>query len=105
MRELFEKVYIKSESELPTEGEYLALKRGHYNPENIIFEDGNMAMINYWMTHLDWYLRPLKDESLREALIKFYEWETDYPDYASNKREVPKIVDKYLHTKSERKEK
>jgi hypothetical protein len=32
----------------------------------------------------------------RELLIAFYEWEVEEDDYASSKKEVSKVVDRYL---------
>lgn len=42
------------------------------------------------------------EQRVREELIKFYEWEVEaevngVPVYATNKKEVPKVVDEYLN--------
>jgi hypothetical protein len=68
MKELYEKIYIKSESDLPkVPGNYIAhsksRKIGWWGYDCTETKDDIIT----WMTYVDWYLLPVKD-SLREEL-------------------------------------
>lgn len=55
--EMFEKVYIKSEADLPTEKERYICHRLNFGMDSIGWEKGCSTL---WMKNIDWYLRPIK---------------------------------------------
>ena len=63
--ELFKKVYIKSEADLPEEtGEYYSCLNGTINYRPFI-KGGNIFAEPYWMD-IDWYLLPIEVEKKDE---------------------------------------
>jgi hypothetical protein len=60
---------------------------------------GELTLTNEIVTYIESILQTFASQqsvNRRDELIKFYEWENDYPNYASNKREVSGVVDEYL---------
>ena len=68
MKELFEKIYIKTASDLPKEGRYFThLKDGYeyalnFNPTEDLTKFGceYQAHPEYWLESIDWYLQPIE---------------------------------------------
>jgi hypothetical protein len=53
----YEKIFIKSESDLPAEGEYFCmLKNG--TPAQCSFE---LIVVEWWMENVDWYFMEIID--------------------------------------------
>jgi hypothetical protein len=90
MKEYFQKIYIKSESDLPKETHYhlfaslKQVKEGEPYFGNVDFiksipvDKTNIITGNesYWLNHVDWYLQPISHpdqeaSELRSELIKF----------------------------------
>ena len=70
--ERFEKVYIRSEADLPKEdGRFVAQKKSCYTPEYWVYEHGNDFMKGYWMENIDGYLQPITEpQPSRERVIE-----------------------------------
>ena len=59
-KELYEKVYIRSEEDLPREvGNYPVHQIG-FEPDYVMSMYYNGLSDNFWMQAYDWYLRPLE---------------------------------------------
>jgi len=59
-KELFEKVYIRSEEDLPKDvGNYPVHQIG-FEPDYVMSMYYNGLSDNFWMQAYDWYLRPLE---------------------------------------------
>ena len=63
-KELFEKVYIRSEEDLPKEnGMYICMIQDIKQPALLRYDiesKGKYGYTNQWMKLVDWYLRPLE---------------------------------------------
>jgi hypothetical protein len=58
--ELYKKVWIKSEADLPKEdGVYFCYYK-KYGENSTHFYKNNLARIQRWLTELDWYLQPIE---------------------------------------------
>ena len=86
--EMYKKVYIKSEADLPTEdGDYFGMEIGSINSFMSVLDfkkdkelrDGNGA---YWMKFVEWYLQPISavnepekptDEEIEKEAIALFE--------------------------------
>lgn len=77
--ELYQKVYIKDQSDLPKEeGNYIVSRDGKpcFYPMNFLISN-----IKYWVDHFDWYFQPIEDPlpeisdedilNLLDYLVKF----------------------------------
>jgi len=104
MTEYFEKVYIKTEDDLPKKnGRYLVHTKDNINEFDL--HDSTVIGDLYneaWLRTYDWYLRPIEQkpdrtEGLREELMKFIEYEGEH----EFELHIPieSIVDQYLKQK------
>jgi len=63
-KEIFEKVYIRSEEDLPEEnGMYICMIQDIKQPALLRYDiesKGKYGYTNQWMKLVDWYLRPLE---------------------------------------------
>jgi hypothetical protein len=75
--ELYEKVYIKSEDDLPKDEVYIVHHKRSDRVSDMdiqregMSDDAKEFETNYWMNCFDWYLRPIKEIDLREELEKY----------------------------------
>jgi hypothetical protein len=65
--ELFKKVYILSEADLPKDGQYIAHYKKYDNnsPAGTVlcyFNHLNQHQKDNWLNNIDWYLQPIADE-------------------------------------------
>jgi hypothetical protein len=84
--ELFKKVYIRSEEDLPKkDGNYIVKDRENYNPHYLPFVVSK-AVINlnkdFWLNNIDWYLLPIADEQWQEKLTdeQIEKWADNFDD-------------------------
>jgi len=61
--EMYKKVYIKSEADLPTEdGDYFGMERGSIESFMSVMSfisDWEFKNRDYWMSYVEWYLQPI----------------------------------------------
>ena len=62
MNELFEKIYIKSEADLPKEKGFYETGIGirAFNPEEKLIKPFQSDSVEFWMKCVDYYLRPVE---------------------------------------------
>jgi hypothetical protein len=77
--ELFKKVYIKSESDLPKEDGAYFCHYKQYGENSTHFTKTNLARVYTRETEIDWYLLPIQEpvmptDELKNELIKFVAW-------------------------------
>uniref|UniRef100_A0A6M3Y229 Uncharacterized protein n=1 Tax=viral metagenome TaxID=1070528 RepID=A0A6M3Y229_9ZZZZ len=109
MDELFKKIYVKSEADLPKkDGEYFAKLHGAYSVHECEF---SMFYEKQWIEDIDWYLQPIEgsitvQHNLREELIKYDKWMVEVK-WGTDVPSAEKSVDEYLkskHTKNDTKD-
>jgi hypothetical protein len=96
----YEKIVIKKKSDLPkVKGEYICGVDCGFVPVAPIDYPGDIE--GWWMKHVKWYLIPIKENNLREELIKYLEWEQN--ENTDRKMAVygepDEIVDNYIKNK------
>jgi hypothetical protein len=68
--ELYRKIYIKSEADLPKEGDYMAHPKDTYIKNTCVayFDPKMLSRIKDWMIQYDWYLQPIEQSEIIKAL-------------------------------------
>ncbi len=79
MKELFEKVYIKSETDLPNEGIYIAKVNDEIAEHQIMRHLPLETNANYqtWKYKCDWYFRPIEqkiDVPTEQEIVDSFEY-------------------------------
>lgn len=83
--ELFEKVYIKSEDDLPKEtGRYFCYDNYTEIITALIYEPSYKDDKENWLKHIDWWLRPVEQKKLDVPSTKErFEASVNYSSYQS----------------------